>query len=340
MTRCEGALLSAYEKRSPELPELFAARLAWLQSQTIDYVTPQLYWPFGGGQDYGLLLPWWALQTNGRHLYPGQAAYRITRWNATEMPRQIRLNRQTTNAHGSVFFRANSGITNNPFGFADSLENNFYRYPALMPSMPWKDNIVPEVPVNFIATDVSEGTRLNWEASPVAADGDTARFYVIYRHESGQVFNHEDPEFILDIVHGNVFEYLDTNGPGQQTFIYYVSALDRLHNESELSDPVALIFTSVESEPEIVPETYVLEQNYPNPFNPLTTISFRIGNRDRVMLAVYNILAQRVALLVDEELIAGKYDITFNAGSLPSGVYFYRLQTSQFADTKKMTLNK
>jgi hypothetical protein len=319
---------------------IYGDAVAWLQSQTIDYVTPQLYWPFGGGQDYGLLLPWWAEQTNERHLYPGQAAYRINRWTETEMPEQIRLNRQTANVQGSVFFRANRGITDNPLGFADSLKTGFYRYPALMPAMPWKDNTVAESPVNLTATNVSEGTLLNWQSSPAAADGDTASFYVIYRLEAETIFDSEDPQFISDIVRGNVYEYLDTDGLEQQMYAYYVSALDRLHNESALSGPVSLIFSTVESIPDIVPATYVLQQNYPNPFNPITTISFKIGNRERVILAVYDILPRRIALLVDEELNAGEYHIRFDAGNLSSGVYFYRLETKNFSDTKKMTVMK
>ncbi|HAE86889.1 TPA: glycoside hydrolase, partial [Candidatus Marinimicrobia bacterium] len=61
---------------------IYCDAVTWLNEQWIDYITPQLYWPFGGGQDYGKLMPWWAgiAAENKRHLYPGQAVYRITNW--------------------------------------------------------------------------------------------------------------------------------------------------------------------------------------------------------------------------------------------------------------------
>jgi uncharacterized lipoprotein YddW (UPF0748 family) len=319
---------------------IYADAVTWLQLQIIDYVAPQLYWPFGGGQDYGLLLPWWASQTNSRHLYPGLAAYRVTGWDDTEMPDQLRLNRQNANVHGAIFFRANRGITDNPRGLADSLQNDFYKYPAVMPSMPWKDAVIPESPTDLVLTNSAEGTQLNWNKSPVASDGDTARFYVIYRIESGSVFESKDPQFILNIVHGNVYQYLDTSGFDELTYMYYVSALDRLHNESQLTGPVSTVSGIADAEQNLVPGTYVLEQNYPNPFNPVTTINFKTGREEPVLLAVYDIMGRCVAVLIDKKLSAGEHIVKFNAANLSSGIYFYRLQTQHFTDIKKMTVMK
>ena len=106
---------------------------------------------------------------------------------------------------------------------------------------------------------------------------------------------------------------------------------------------------------------YKLSQNYPNPFNPTTTIRFTIpnsplnpspyqgeGNRERlVTLKVYDVLGNKVATLVNEEKPAGSYEVEFSVHShsgtvrnLPSGVYFYRLRTNDFVETKKMLLLK
>lgn len=79
---------------------IYCDAVAWLNGQYIDYLTPQLYWSFGSGQDYGKLMPWWADQAkkNSRHLYTGNAPYRISdyhNWDADELPRQIQLNRNT-----------------------------------------------------------------------------------------------------------------------------------------------------------------------------------------------------------------------------------------------------
>jgi hypothetical protein len=89
-----------------------------------------------------------------------------------------------------------------------------------------------------------------------------------------------------------------------------------------------------------IPATYSLEQNYPNPFNPSTTINFSIANEGFVKLAVYNTLGQEVMTLVNEVKDSGPYSITFDASSLTSGAYFYKLETAQFSQTKKMLLAK
>ena len=77
-----------------------------------------------------------------------------------------------------------------------------------------------------------------------------------------------------------------------------------------------------------LPERVLLYQNYPNPFNPATTIRYGLPGRSHVVLAIFNILGQVVAELVNADLDAGYHEVRFNAGSLASGVYFYRLQTA------------
>ena len=89
-----------------------------------------------------------------------------------------------------------------------------------------------------------------------------------------------------------------------------------------------------------VPDKYQLYQNYPNPFNPSTAIEFDIPKISFVKLVVFDVLGKEAAVLVNEELKAGSYKIDFNAGNLSSGIYYYRLQTEKFTDTKKLTLLK
>ncbi|MCX6166267.1 MAG: T9SS type A sorting domain-containing protein, partial [Ignavibacteriae bacterium] len=82
------------------------------------------------------------------------------------------------------------------------------------------------------------------------------------------------------------------------------------------------------------------QQNYPNPFNPNTIIRFQIKDSRFVTLKVYDMLGKEVATLVNEKLAAGTYEATFDASQYTSGVYFYRLQTENFTDTKRMILIK
>jgi hypothetical protein len=89
-----------------------------------------------------------------------------------------------------------------------------------------------------------------------------------------------------------------------------------------------------------IPADFSLEQNYPNPFNPSTTIRFSLPLEDNVSLKVYDMLGKEVAVLNDNIMKAGNYEIKFDASELPSGTYFYRIKTSKFTDVKKMILVK
>ena len=87
-----------------------------------------------------------------------------------------------------------------------------------------------------------------------------------------------------------------------------------------------------------LPTQYSLMQNYPNPFNPTTTIQFELPEKSDVVLDVFNILGEKVATLINEEMSAGAKKVVFNAAGLSSGVYFYRLKAGNFVEVKKLTL--
>ncbi len=89
-----------------------------------------------------------------------------------------------------------------------------------------------------------------------------------------------------------------------------------------------------------VPREFTLEQNFPNPFNPATHLRFTIGNRQFVSLKVFDVLGEEITTLVNDQLSAGAYDLTFDGDHLPSGVYFYRLTADGMVQTKKMILQK
>ncbi len=89
-----------------------------------------------------------------------------------------------------------------------------------------------------------------------------------------------------------------------------------------------------------LPERFELNQNYPNPFNPKTVISFTLPKSEHVLLEVFNVVGQRVKVLVDNEMGAGSYAINFHANDLPSGIYYYRLSAGDFQQVKRMVLLK
>ena len=102
--------------------------------------------------------------------------------------------------------------------------------------------------------------------------------------------------------------------------------------------PLSEVVTAVNDVPHHFPARYAFSQNYPNPFNPTTTISFVLASRSFVSLKVFDLLGREVSTIVSEELQAGSYRWTWNAGSNASGVYFYRLQAGTYTETKKLML--
>lgn len=129
-----------------------------------------------------------------------------------------------------------------------------------------------------------------------------------------------------------------------------LSDLDLLFPESESSLHAHLVIGDVLENPMFkqslisnnftVPLKYVLYNNYPNPFNPTTTIRYDLPNDGLVQLKVFDILGNEVATLVNEQKVAGKYEVNFNASSLASGVYIYKIQSGDFVSSKKMILLK
>ena len=103
--------------------------------------------------------------------------------------------------------------------------------------------------------------------------------------------------------------------------------------------PLSQMITSVEETGSHErPKSYSLQQNYPNPFNPTTSIEFSIPQSGFVTVQVFNTLGEVVGTLVSEELHSGNYTTSWEASGFSSGVYFYRLQTGSFSETRKLIL--
>ena len=108
-----------------------------------------------------------------------------------------------------------------------------------------------------------------------------------------------------------------------------------------VGDPRWFAMTELSVDEEgIAPKTFTLEQNYPNPFNPTTTIQFSLNTASPVKLTVFDILGQEVATLVNEYKSVGSHKVQWRANTMPSGVYYYRLEADGFSKTHKMVLMK
>ncbi|MDP2884802.1 MAG: family 10 glycosylhydrolase [Ignavibacteria bacterium] len=329
---------------------LYCDAVTWLNQQWIDYITPQLYWTFGYGQDYARLAPWWASMRNGKHLYPGLASYRILKdaapndvypksdWPASDVLNQVRLNRAV--GSGSVFFRAKLGLLDNPKGLADSLKNNLYKYPALRPIMAWKETIPPNPPSSLAIARFSSFATISWSAPSPAQDGGVAEEYVLYRSASLPI-QFDDARNILAVQSSP--NYIEQSLPGAGlTYYYGVTGLDRLHNESGPSNITGLTSTGVVGvEQEVsIAKTLLLHQNYPNPFNPTTIIAFHLPIEQKVTLRVYDLLGREIRVLADGMLSAGDHYSQFDGSGLASGVYVYRIIAGNHVESRKMQLVK
>ncbi|SVD18958.1 uncharacterized protein METZ01_LOCUS371812 [marine metagenome] len=94
------------------------------------------------------------------------------------------------------------------------------------------------------------------------------------------------------------------------------------------------------TEGDMLPAAYALQQNYPNPFNPATVIRFSVAAKQTASLQIFNITGRLVEILVNGSLTPGEYEVTWQAGHLPSGTYFMQMKSGGFVKTRKMVLLK
>ena len=324
---------------------IYADPLAWVEEQTIDYLAPQLYWRFGGNQDYGKLAPWWNDHIADRHLYTGHIL-KSSYFNF-EVPRQIRFNRDYPNIHGSIIFRASLITESNTNKIKDSLKANVYPAGALPPTMSFKSQAQPGQPSGLTYSwdedqpDNNSRITLKWNAPQYSEPDSMLMRYAVYRFDATEAphdSSYKDARHLIDIVGDTTFT--DNPPESQHRYFYAVTALSSNFVESEASTAVDVGTVVSVDEREPLVRSYELDQNYPNPFNPTTNIGFTLPEQAEVSLAVYDMTGRKVAELVDGFYQAGKHNVTFDAQNLASGVYVYRLDAGEVSVSRKMILLK
>ncbi|MCU0349002.1 MAG: family 10 glycosylhydrolase, partial [Saprospiraceae bacterium] len=223
--------------------DLYADVRGWLQKGWLDYVAPQLYWHIGFPvADYEVLLKWWEDNSFGRNVYAGHAAYKLgvnqePAWNSPlEIPKQVRLNRATAGIDGSIFYNFTS-LRKNPYGVTDSLRNNYYQLPALLPPMPHKGLPTPPTPV------VSKPRLVKKKGLKFVCNlkdpEKTAKTLVVYRFEDRMPGDYQNPANIFKIIRLNgeqSIEVADESAALGKTYTYTVSTMNGQHTESLLSN--------------------------------------------------------------------------------------------------------
>jgi uncharacterized lipoprotein YddW (UPF0748 family) len=220
--------------------DLYADVLKWLREGWIDYITPQIYWHIGFERaEYKTLVEWWSKNTYGKHLYIGQAAYRMGQkgWeDPNEIINQINFNRTFKQVDGSMYFSAKSFMNNND-GVNEKMKRA-YPYKALVPTMPWIDDQPPAAPIlENITGSQGDGVRLEWKDG---LPGENA-YYAIYRFDEDEQVDISDPaNLIATVPHRPYFTqyWIDKNTLKRTKYTYVITALDRLHNESRSGNAV------------------------------------------------------------------------------------------------------
>ncbi|HVZ97289.1 MAG TPA: family 10 glycosylhydrolase [Chitinophagaceae bacterium] len=221
--------------------DLYADILLWLRKGWIDYVAPQLYWEIGNKiVGYEVLVDWWARHTYGRQLYIGHGIYKTTEtrshaWrNREELPNQIKLLRKYPQVQGSIYF-SSSSFSGNPNGWNDSLRNNYYKYPAIVPPMNWIDSVKPPPPV--ISLDTSKvmiyDHFIDFYIRQDPVDSLVNR-YVIYNFSDTSSINYSDPKNIFSIVESgeNYYHFNLDDLSQQKKIVIAITSLTRTNNES------------------------------------------------------------------------------------------------------------
>lgn len=216
--------------------DLYADILYWVKQGWVDYTIPQVYWNLGTpAADYEVLLHWWNDYCNGRPLFIGQDVERTVKGvdphnaHSHQMLVKYDLQRSLSHIQGSCQWYA-AAVVNNPGNYRTVLQRVYHSTPALQPLMPFIDSKAPGKPRHLtLLRGSSTGCTLKWEAPKAKKELDHTRQYVVYQFGKGEKVNLESADHIVCITHAN-FITLPTPPRGTKIF---VTALDRLHNESK-----------------------------------------------------------------------------------------------------------
>jgi len=238
--------------------------------------------------------------------------------------------------NGANWTAINNGLTNPTIFalavydtnlFAGSNGNGIWKRPI--------DSVVPVELTSFTANTNGNSVSLSWSTSTETNNsGFSLERKQVFSSQS-TVNNEEWNEISFILGHGTTTETqsysFEDNNLTSGKYLYRLKQID-FDGTFEYSNEVEVIINA--------PEKFELSQNYPNPFNPSTKIRYQVASTNPVNLKIYDVLGNEVATLVNEVQPNGNYEVEFNASGLASGTYFYKLQSGEFIQTKKMVLIK
>ncbi len=209
--------------------DLYADILLWVNNGWLDYCVPQIYWEIGNkAADYQTLIQWWGQYASARPLFIGEDIERTAKANQQAAKQQ--LHNQVPAVQGTVLWYAKAAVDNTG-NYGMNLRQQYWRYPALQPLMPFLDNKAPGKPRSVRPVWTNDGYVLFWTAPKAKSWSDEATRYVVYRFAKGEKVNTDDPSHIIAVTSSTWLKLPYVNG--SQKYTYVVTALDRLQNESK-----------------------------------------------------------------------------------------------------------
>jgi hypothetical protein len=205
-------------------------------------------------------------------------------------------------------------------------------------------NYPPVAPANLSVTETDSSYIFSWDK---ASDDKTPQKGLTYNLRIGSApgasdikpCNSDTSGYHFVPIFGNVGEGIRwelKNPPTRGSIYWSVQTIDNNFVGSPFAPEQHITITSVKNTGKRVPEQFALLQNYPNPFNPSTTIKYQLAKNSMVELSVYNVLGEKVAVLVNEKQQPGSYSVRFDAAKFSSGIYFYRIKADNFMRIRKM----
>ncbi len=170
---------------------------------------------------------------------------------------------------------------------------------------------------------------------PVFAERSDAQIRIQTATLSGGAGFTQDGSFRIGVTTGQVFIGVANDKLNAGASGFWYTTLEE----------ITVVSSTVEQLGEEIPVKYELRQNYPNPFNPTTRIKYGLPESARVRVTIYNVLGQLVSTIMNKDQAAGYYELNWDArtdagATLPSGLYFYRVETKNFSATRSMIFQK
>ncbi len=313
---------------------IYADPVYWLENNLVDYIVPQLYWPFGGGQDFAKLSDWWSLQKNNSQFYAGLGFYRAGSWNSDEIPNQIEYLRGNPFAEGFVIFRA-ANVFDNVKNITGLLSRSLLRNKTVPPVLKNNNIAVPPVPLNFHFTKINDVEGVfSWSESDSYAPQNVRYVISAFPVEKYRLTNYNNLSNIVYLTYKSYFRAKFIKS--EIRLNYFVRAVNPAGVESGNSN-------MVEAPPLIIRGNYKNTGELSVKKLKMLNCDFfdfeiEIPARQFIRISLKNIFGHTVAVFTGSVMDEGIYRASLPASFLGHGVYYFLISTTNKFFIKKIIL--